>query len=397
MRHVIFTGGGTGGHVYPGIAVWRTLPEHLQRRTVWVGSRNGMEREIVEHAGIPFFGVSSGKLRRYFDLENVVDLFRVIAGVFQAFRLLAALNAAVVFSKGGFVAVPVVLAARLKRVPVIIHESDGDPGLATRITARWADHICVAYSDMVELFPRRLRDRVVVTGNPVRSAFFGAAAGTGAGPGAPPATATGDGAVHRGAAHGVLPALGLTETTDPVILITGGSLGAQQLNEWVAAIVGELTREAVVIHQTGDHGAHMIPELTGQAVPGRYFGAATFTELFPAVLRRADLVVARAGAGTIWEIAVTGRPALLVPLSTAASRGDQIRNAQRYGAAGAAEVLDRPDADAELFLQRVRQLLHDSDRRAEMGAAALRWAGPNGAERLAAFIVALATEDEETQ
>ena len=141
-----------------------------------------------------------------------------------------------------------------------------------------------------------------------------------------------------------------------------------------------------MIHQTGDHGAHMIPELTGQTTPGRYYGAATFTDLFPAILRRADLVVARAGAGTIWEIAVTGRPALLVPLSTAASRGDQIRNAERYRAAGAADVLDQPDADAELFLQRIRRLVRDPDRRAALGAAALRWAGPNGAERLAAII-----------
>ena len=161
-----------------------------------------MERNIVEQAGIPYYGVSSGKLRRYFDLENVADFFRVIVGVFQAFRLLGELNAAVVFSKGGFVAVPVVLAARVRRIPVVIHESDGDPGLATRITARWADRICVAYADMVEMFPPRLRARVVVTGNPVRSAFFraGQTPATRATATSGPATATGDGAAHRGAA-----------------------------------------------------------------------------------------------------------------------------------------------------------------------------------------------------
>jgi len=370
MKTIIFTGGGTGGHVFPGIAVYDALPPDLQERVRWIGSHRGVERSILESRGIPYAGISTGKLRRYFDIQNFLDLFRVVAGVFQAYSLLKrsvsgdpAVHGGAVFSKGGFVAVPVVIAATMLRIPVVIHESDSDAGLATRITAPFARTICVPYRDTIESLPQRLHKRCVVTGNPVRQAFSSASAA------------------------GALTSIGLAETTDPVILVTGGSLGALQLNTWVAEVIPELSRRAVVIHQTGRHSEGMIGEIAARAVPGRYHGAATFDETFPALLKRADLVVARAGAGTIWEIAVAGRPAILVPLSTGASRGDQIRNAERYARSGAAVVLDDPDTPAQTFLEEVYRLLDAPERRRGMADAARRWAPEDAARRIAAIVL----------
>lgn len=364
MKHIVFTGGGTGGHVFPAIAVYSALPEAARRRVVWVGSRSGVERSIVAEHGIPYHPISSGKLRRYFDLKNVTDAFRVIAGIIQAVALFRRLDVSVVFSKGGFVAVPVVIAARLRRVPVVIHESDADPGLATRISARFAEVICAPYNDTFDRLPPNLRGRVRVTGNPVRPAFF---------------------SVDE---SGVLAELDIDDLPElPVLFVTGGSLGAMQLNEWVAEAVEALTHRAVVIHQTGETGAAMIPEIAGRALPRRYYGAVSFGELFPRILRRADLVVARAGAGTIAEIAVTATPAVLVPLSRGASRGDQIRNAHRYAATGAALVLDDPEITADEIGEVVHSLLADERRRREMAANAGGWSTVDAGTRIAEIIV----------
>ncbi|MFW6228434.1 MAG: undecaprenyldiphospho-muramoylpentapeptide beta-N-acetylglucosaminyltransferase [Alkalispirochaeta sp.] len=377
MTTIIFTGGGTGGHVFPGIAVYDSLAAEIRRNVRWIGSYRGVERRILENRGIPYAGISTGKLRRYLDIQNVFDLFRVVAGVFQAYSRLKRwvrkspeVDGAAIFSKGGFVAVPVVIAAAILRIPVVIHESDSDAGLATRITAPFARTICVPYPDTVDSLPPWLRRRCIVTGNPVRQEFSSASAA------------------------GALDSIGLKETSDPVVLVTGGSLGALQLNTWIREVIAELSRRAVVIHQTGARSTGMIDEIAAKAVPGRYFGAATFDETFPALLKRADLVVARAGAGTIWEIAVSGRPAILVPLSAGASRGDQIRNAERYARSGAAVVLDDPETPAATFLAAVDELLDAPERRRMMAAAARRWAPEAAAGRIAAIMVAAAEGDD---
>ncbi|MFW5694834.1 MAG: undecaprenyldiphospho-muramoylpentapeptide beta-N-acetylglucosaminyltransferase [Alkalispirochaeta sp.] len=358
MRTIVFTGGGTGGHVYPGLAVLSALPPAMRSRVVWVGSRRGVERRIVGNAGIAYRSVPTGKLRRYFDVENLLDIFRVLHGVIAAYYLLRTLAVDVVFSKGGYVAVPVVAAAYLLRIPVVIHESDADPGLATRLTAPLASRILLPYEETGRAFPARWQHKIVTSGNPVRPEF------------------------RTAVTEGVLSRIGLAETTQPVILVTGGSLGARQINLLVHETIAELTREAVVIHQTGDHGVEMISEIAAQAVTGRYRGAPQFTALFPALMRRADLVIARAGAGTIWEIAVCRRPAVLIPLPEGASRGDQLRNARRYAASGAADVLDDPDLDAASFLSVVWSILNDADRRRRMSLAAGSWGAGDAAPRI---------------
>jgi UDP-N-acetylglucosamine--N-acetylmuramyl-(pentapeptide) pyrophosphoryl-undecaprenol N-acetylglucosamine transferase len=387
MTPIVFTGGGTGGHVYPGLAVLAALPASYRSRVVWIGSRGGVERQIVAAAGVPFVGVPAGKLRRYFDLQNALDFFRVFAGIGAAWKELRRRKAAAVFSKGGFVAVPVVVAARLLGIPVVIHESDADPGLATRLTAPLARTIMVPYPETAAAFPRRLRRRIVVTGNPVRAAFTR--------PEEPesdffPRLSRGcldaGGSVSGSDTGSAAP-----ETTDrPILFVTGGSLGALQINRLVAETIAELTEAAVVIHQTGDYSRDMIREIASLARPGHYYGAPSFSDLFAPILRRCDLVVARAGAGTIWEVAVCGKPSVLIPLAVGASRGDQLRNAERYAGCGAAVVLDDPDLDSERFLHVVMALLSASDRRATMAAAARRWAPADAAERIAERLVAVA-------
>ncbi len=358
MSTIVFTGGGTGGHVYPGLAVLAALPVADQAQVVWIGSRRGVERTIVTKAGVPYYAIPAGKLRRYFDIENILDSFRVLAGIFAAYRLLRRLAPTVVFSKGGYVAVPVVIAAHLLRIPVVIHESDADPGLATRITAPMACRILLPYEETRRAFPRRLHKRTMVSGNPVRPEF------------------------RTAAIAGILPHIGLPETDLPVIFITGGSLGARQVNLLVRETISELTREAVVVHQTGEHSAGMIPEIAARAERDRYHGAPGFTATFPALMRRADLVIARAGAGTIWEIATCRRPSVLIPLSQGASRGDQLRNAARYAASGAATVLDDPNLDGNRLLAAVRGIIRDRDRWERMARAAGTWASGDAAERI---------------
>lgn len=362
MSTIVFTGGGTGGHVYPGLAVYRELPREQQERVLWIGSRRGIERGIVGDQGIRYRAIPTGKLRRYFDLQNFLDLFRVAAGFFVAFWILKREGARLVFSKGGFVAVPVVAAARVAGVPVVIHESDADPGLATRLTAPLAQVICLPYEESIQAFSPSLQKRAVVTGNPVREEFFSASA------------------------RDALSLAGLHDEGGPVVFVTGGSLGARQLNQYVGEQIGPLTEMATVIHQTGEHGADMIQEIAAAARPGRYAGFPSLSGEFAPLLRRSDLVICRAGAGAIWELAVTGTPAVLVPLSSASSRGDQERNAARYAASGAALVFSEDQGGSEALLLMVQTLLQDPARRESMARAARAFAGDNSARSIAGII-----------
>lgn len=325
-----------------------------------------MERSLVRGAGVPFRGIPAGKLRRYLDLENILDAGRVLAGVIVAWRLLGRLRAAVVFSKGGYVAVPVVIAAWMRRVPVVIHESDADPGLATRLTAPFARRVFVAYRDTAMSFPPGVRRRTRTSGNPVRRAFLSPQPGT------------------------ILADLGLQDDGRPVLLVTGGSLGARQLNELVAGCIAQLSRRVLIVHQCGEHGLELADLARHAAESGAYVARPRFGDEFPALLQRADLVVARAGAGTIWEIAVCRTPAILVPLSTGASRGDQIRNARRFAGATGAIVLEDASLTAETFAAAIEELLDDPGRRKRMAEAMAGWAPTDAAERIAGEVATLA-------
>ncbi len=361
-RLVAFTGGGTGGHLFPGIAVAEALKKCDRGgpvSVVWIGGGKRMEREIVQRFSIPFRSIPAGKLRRYLSLENFLDVFRVGAGIVSSIFLLTRLRPALLFSKGGYVSVPPVIAAAFLKIPVWIHESDSDPGLATRIGCRYAKRIFISYEETMKYFPEAMRGRITVTGNPVRAEI---AAGNAA-----------EGRRIAGCAG-----------DEPLLLALGGSQGALQVNDLMAGAADSLLTRCTIIHQTGE-----APFAPPARKPGQYgyTAARFFTRELPHLLAAADLVVSRAGAGTVWENAVCGKPAVLIPLGTGSSRGDQIRNARIFADRGAAVVLAGDDAAAEKLAETVIALLEDPARRSEMGAAARGIAGTPAADAIAAEIV----------
>jgi UDP-N-acetylglucosamine--N-acetylmuramyl-(pentapeptide) pyrophosphoryl-undecaprenol N-acetylglucosamine transferase len=306
-----------------------------------------MEKAIVESwagriPGLAYAEIPSGKLRRYFSLKNCTDVFRIACGFFAALRIFLRRRPAVVFSKGGYVSFPPVLAAWFLRVPVITHESDLDPGLATLLNAPFAKKICVPYEESAAHFPARFRKKLVVTGNPVRREIFSGRADEG---------------------------LRLTGFSGekPVVLILGGSLGAQEINALARAALDELLPVCDIVHQTGEGKYEEISR------PG-YFAAPYFTSELPHILAAASVVVSRAGAGSLWEFLAAEKPALLIPLRGAGTRGDQLRNAAHFERMGAAKVLSGDVLTREAFAAAVAALIEPQQREA-MRSAIRRIAG----------------------
>lgn len=347
---IAFTGGGTAGHVFPGIAV----AEELGRRALWIGSPSGVEKMLAEDAGMEFRGIPAGKFRRYFSLRNLSDIGRIFSGVLAAVRILRKEKPAFLFSKGGFVSVPPVVAARLCGIPTYTHESDFDPGLATRINLMFCEKVLVSFPETVDFLPARLRPKAVVTGNPVRRAVYDADAG-------------------RGRRY-----LGCEPPTQ-VILVLGGSQGSSFINGLISSCLPRLVPRFFVVHQMGaqDYSASTL---------GNYFAAAFFSAELPDIIAAADLVICRSGANTLAELAALGKPSLLIPLSRSGSRGDQLRNAEVFRARGAALVLQEQDATADSLLAMVCSLLADPRRLREMGGSAGSLSVGRPAETIARLI-----------
>jgi UDP-N-acetylglucosamine--N-acetylmuramyl-(pentapeptide) pyrophosphoryl-undecaprenol N-acetylglucosamine transferase len=356
MVKVAFTGGGTGGHIYPGLAIAAYLRRRLECRIFWIGARTGIDRELVEGAGLCFFGVPSGRLRRYFSLKTIPDFFKVLGGFFAARRILKKERPALLFSKGGFVSVPPCAAAASLGIPVFTHESDYSPGLATRInirfTAKNAPAIFTAYEDTAAFFPPALRSRVRVSGNPVRPEFRSADP-------------------QQGRAF-----LGLGGE-ERILLVLGGSQGAAEINKLVWESLGELTRWYTVVHQTGPGKAE------GQKAKARYLPYPYINEAMPHVLAAAELVLGRSGAGTVWESAAAGVPMVLIPLRGTGTRGDQVENARFFEKAGAALVLSGGDLGPPELIRAVASLAEDPEKRKAMAAACRRIGAINGAALIA--------------
>ena len=293
MKKIILTGGGTAGHVTPNLALIPSLKE-LGYEIHYIGSYQGMEKKLIEDAGIDYHGISSGKLRRYFDLKNFSDPFRVLKGYGEALKLMKKYKPDVVFSKGGFVAVPVVLAAKHYKVPAIIHESDMTPGLANKICIPSAKTICCNFPETLNYLPK---DKAILTGSPIRKELL-----------------EGDRLTGLQYAH--------LSANKPVILVIGGSLGSITVNSAVRKVLPKLLNRYQVIHICGKGNLdESLINLDGYKqyeyvdTPLKHFFAA------------ADIVVSRAGANSICEILALRKPNVLIPLSAAASRGDQILNA----------------------------------------------------------------------
>ncbi len=335
MKRIILTGGGTAGHVTPNIAL---IPELKNQgyEINYIGSYEGMERKLIEELGIPYYGISSGKLRRYKSLKNLSDPFRVVKGYFEAKKLMKELKPDVVFSKGGFVTVPVVMAAKKKKIPAIIHESDMTPGLANRICIPRATKVCANFTETVDKLPH---DKAVLTGTPIRQELF-------------------SGNRIKGAefCHFSL--------NKPILMITGGSLGALKVNNAVRSILPKLLEHFQVIHLCGKGKLDESLINTKGYVQFEYIKD-ELADLFAA----ADVVISRAGANTIFELLALQKPNLLIPLSAASSRGDQILNANSFKKQGYSKVLLEEDMNDETLYEAIMDLYENRQGYKEVMAA----------------------------
>ncbi len=319
MKKIILTGGGTAGHVTPNLALIPSLQE-LGYEIHYIGSYQGIEKKLIENAGIPYHGISSGKLRRYFDLKNFSDPFRVLKGYGEALKLLKEYKPDVVFSKGGFVAVPVVLAAKHYKIPTIIHESDMTPGLANKICIPSAQKVCCNFPETLKYLPQ---EKAVLTGSPIRKELL-----------------EGDRLSGLQYAH--------LSANRPVILVIGGSLGSVTVNNAVRKILPRLLSQYQVVHICGK--GNLDEGLIGTAGYVQYeYVDAPLKHLFAA----ADVIVSRAGANSICEILALRKPNVLIPLSAAASRGDQILNARSFEKQGFSTVLEEESLTEDSLYQAI--------------------------------------------
>lgn len=375
---ICFTGGGTAGHIYPGLAVadeLKTLAasNNKELKIYWIGCSKGMDKNIVEKALGPdrkptadkFYGIPSGKLRRYLSLKNLTDLFRIAGGFFSAFHILRKVKPALLFSKGGFVSVPPCLAAHLLGIPVYTHECDFTLGLANRLNFKSADYMFVSYEETKNKLPSTDQKRVIVTGNPVRPVFYKTEA-------------------KRGLAF---LGLGEKENRKPLLLVLGGSSGARQVNQLVFDNIDFLCQNFIVVHQTGLLNAddNRSAELA-KKYPEEYKPYNFIYEQMPDVLSAADLILSRAGANSIWEAAVLLKPMILVPLCGSGTRGDQVDNAEFFKSRGAAEVLLGAEADSQHLKTALTKML-DAESRSNYSEALKKLTGEQPpAEKIASIL-----------
>jgi len=340
-RRIFFTGGGTAGHVTPNIA----LIEHLQKGDwdiAYVGSSAGIEQTLVSQLEIPFYSISTGKLRRYFDWNNFLDPLKIIWGTLQSIFLCLKYRPNIVFSKGGFVAVPLVVGAWLCRVPVICHESDLTPGLANKLCFPFCRYVCVNFEQTRQFIPKKSRHKVKVTGSPVRESLL-----------------SGNAVAGRSF-------LGFTDSK-PVLLIFGGSLGARVINDCIRESIPELVKNYQVIHVVGegnvvtgeDNGnqPHQQKEYQQKEYQQKEYQQKEYLhQEFGDVLTAAHVVISRAGANSIYELLLTRTPHILVPLSLRSSRGDQIKNASLFEAEGMSLVIQEEALNPDNLLSTLGRL-----------------------------------------
>lgn len=316
MKKIVLTGGGTAGHVTPNIALLPGLSQNGFDIS-YIGSYNGIEKDLIEAENISYYGISSGKLRRYLDLKNLSDPFKVMKGFGQALRLLRRLKPDIVFSKGGFVSVPVVLAAKLRHIPVIIHESDITPGLANKIAIPSARKVCCNFPETLKYLPK---EKAVLTGSPIRQELL-------------------SGNPENARAYCRF------ETKKPVLLIVGGSSGSKVINDAIRAQLPVLLKDFQIIHLCGKGNLDNHLLHTKGYAQFEYI-----SQQLKDMFALADIVISRAGANAICELLALRKPNILIPLSAKASRGDQILNAKSFEKQGFSYVIEEENLTASTLL-----------------------------------------------
>ena len=327
MKKIVLTGGGTAGHVTPNIALLPALKE-AGFDAEYIGSYTGIEKDLITKEGIPYHGISSGKLRRYFDWKNFSDPFRVIKGYGQARSLLKKIQPSIVFSKGGFVSVPVVLAAKSLHIPAILHESDMTPGLANKIAMKGAVKICCNFPETVKYLPE---GKGVLTGSPIRQQLL------------------------HGDRQKALEFTGLKGDRH-ILLIIGGSLGSVFINNAVRGALDDLLQKFEIIHLCGK--GNLDPTLDGK---DGYVQYEYISKELPDLFAAADLVISRAGANAICELLALHKPNILIPLSRNASRGDQILNAESFKKQGFSYVIEEEDVNEKTLTDAIHYVADHKD------------------------------------
>jgi UDP-N-acetylglucosamine--N-acetylmuramyl-(pentapeptide) pyrophosphoryl-undecaprenol N-acetylglucosamine transferase len=378
---LLVTGGGSAGHISPALATIQAVREIAARENfevefLYLGSARGMERDLVCAAQIPYASVQTGKLRRYLSMENAVDQLRLPVGVLQSLRVIGAFKPDAVFSTGGYVSVPPVVAASILKKPILIHEQTVQIGLANRITAKLATRIALSFESAREELPVAQRGKTFVTGNPLRPQIFG-----------------GD----KNEAKKLCSFDGEDDQL-PTIYVTGGSQGARILNRSVEDVLPQLLEMCRVVHQcgrqpTGDEQDFDRLQRAAGVLPAqqrrRYFVSRFFGEEIKHVFALADLVVSRAGAGTVAELCALGKPAIYVPLVPTGG-DEQTRNAQMCAHVGAASIIKQDEMNGARLLSELGVLLPDTERLQQMSAAAQTLARPNAAQELAQALLKMA-------
>lgn len=349
MKKIILTGGGTAGHVTPNIALLPALKE-AEFEISYIGSYHGIEKQLLKEQKIPYYGISSGKLRRYFDIKNFSDPLKVIKGFGQSIRLMRKLKPDIVFSKGGFVSVPVILAAKFCHVPSIIHESDLTPGLANKLAIPNAAKVCCNFPETLKYLPQ---DKAVLTGSPIRSELL------------------------SGNKENARRLCGFTKEK-PVLFIVGGSSGSKFINDTIRGLLPELLKTYQVIHMCGKGNIEAALDRTTGYKQFEYIGK-ELNDIFAL----ADLVISRAGANSICELLALHKPNILIPLSANASRGDQILNAQSFEKQGFSVVIEEEIITPDKLLN----IIHETYKNRERYVTAMRQSSTiNSVEKILSLI-----------
>lgn len=322
MKKIVLTGGGTAGHVTPNIAL---LP-HLQKlgyEVSYMGSYDGIEKKLIADFNIPYYGIATGKFRRYFDPKNFTDPFRVVKGFSEAKKILKEIKPDVVFSKGGFVSVPVVRAAAALKIPCIIHESDMTPGLANKLCIPVADKVCCNFPETLK---KLSSEKAVLTGSPIREELA------------------------KGNADAGRKLCGFNDEK-PVIMVIGGSLGSLNVNRFVRATLPLLLDDFQIVHLCGkDKVDNMLLNQPG------YKQFEYLKSELKDIFAMADIVVSRAGANAICELLALKKPNILIPLPSSSSRGDQLLNAKSFESQGFSIVIDEDDLSEKLLSEKIHEL-----------------------------------------
>jgi len=365
---VVFTGGGTGGHIFPIVAIIREMREIYQREDLRLfylgpaGPKDDYALTLLSQENVTIKKIWAGKLRRYFSLKNLIDLFKIPFGILQAFFYLYLLAPDLIISKGGYGSFPVVVSARILHIPIFLHESDIVPGLATKKTSKWAAEIFTSFPN-TEFFPK---GKIINVGNPIRKEIL-------------------DGSKEKAKEIFEL------EGSKPLLLILGGSQGAQKINDIILEILPEMLQDFEVIHQTGQRNFSEVKAEAEAILPGslkKYYHPFPFLdeEHYKHALSACSLVISRAGAGTIFEVAANGKPSILIPLPHSA-QNHQIKNAYAYSKTGSCQVIEQDNLKSHFFLEKVKYLFSRPQDLEEMSINTRKFSRPKAAKIIASYVL----------